>query len=1584
MVSAGLSRAIGKIIIASLLLVAGINAGNVVASEKLSPTVLGALLMIMGSPVDSDNDGVSDLDDEFPNDPMETRDTDGDGIGDNADVFPSDPSEFRDSDGDGLGDNADPDDDNDNVDDVLDSFPFDPLESIDTDDDGIGDNTDEDDDNDGVDDTLDVFPLDPTESRDTDNDGIGNNTDEDDDDDGFLDYDDAFPTDPAASLDTDGDGMPDDWNTGATEQQIADSSLTVDDDDDNDGIPDVSDPEPQYPHYFYGTSTYFSEPFGGAVVKDNGELLVPASAEAFAGFANSDTYHYPMLFTWGGRIYLDASVPSGGSADLRFRLERLPYDESDPSATEPSYETETITVSGAGRRTYLIDIPPLGDTTFESLILYIDTRDIAVDVGYPYFEAAEEPIFAKLDGAFAGFIAEGDYFEFPAEAEDYAGVANTNLAFYPIYLPGGGSLSFMAEVPNEGPDTTLYFRFENAPYPDNTPYFDSESIVVSGGPSRYTIALPAKGWDESYNSFLMYLLERDQGVKVWDVSIDVQYDIDSDGDGVFDDYDAFPDDPAASVDSDYDGMPDDWNPDATDEQIANSPLTVDDDDDNDGIPDISDPEPAYPNYFYGTDAEFGASFGEAIIQADGSLLVPSDASAASGFVNTNTEQYPMLFTFGGRIVIDAAVPSGGSADLRFRFERKPYNASDADATEPSFETEILTISGESLSTYYIQIEPQGPNTFESLILYIDTPDVVVDISSVLVEAAPEPIYAEFTDPFEGFIADGSYFEFPSSAASDAGVSNTNSELYPIYFPFGGKVSFTAEIPEGGANTSIFFRFENAPLPDNDPSFDTEAVLISGGPSRYTIEIPAKGWDQGFNSLLMYIIERDQGVIVSDVEVVGYYEGEIDSDGDGVPDYVDDFPYDPAASRDTDGDGMPDDWNDGATEQEIADSPLTVDDDDDNDGIPDADDPNPLVPDDGLAFLADFSDPFNGAVVEAPFTYRVPSDASADAGFANVNHDLYPFIFSSGGRISFQAWVPSGETADVHFRFEKAPYPDTEPSFSTESVTISGSEPALYTVAIPPQGMDSFQSLILYIETRDVSVVIDGALIEDSPTPTLAIMSDAFGGFVADGPLFYHPPTAEANAGVANANPLLYPLSFPEGGEITFVAAPSGGPTSSSEQDSVSIYFRFENAPFPDNDPAFDTEPVVVYGPPTEYSVSIPPQAADQTYSSFLMFIEGVDQGVVAWDINVNMTSGASDSDGDGVLDAQDAFPDDPAASLDTDNDGMPDDWNISATDTQIAESTLTLDNDDDNDGVEDALDPDPTDPNVRGSSLSGKVIMETMVTLDGDTNNSDNGYIPNDSAGSPVPDLERVQKIGDAQVVFGYLSYPNVGPEGQVRTTGDTEDYYVLTAAAGTVINLDIGDPENADIDLWLYTAEGDYLTDSSSAYPGDSVTLQETGTYIVNAHLHRGHGSYALVIHDPAAVAQDNDQSSAAASKAISADSTSIDALSLGSDVGTVYVLLIDAETGVVESVVSTNAAQNYEYNFVPPTLGHYYLIAGTDNDNDQSICDADDICGVYGSTGSEVPSINLSGAQSDLDIVLTPELGIGPLRFLSPPTSD
>lgn len=121
-----------------------------------------SLYEVTGPPEpDADGDGVGDSVDAFPNDPTETTDTDGDGVGDNSDAFPTDPTEITDSDGDGIGDNSDPypndpnngapptDSDGDGVEDSQDAFPNDPTETTDSDGDGIGDNSD-------------PFPNDPT------------------------------------------------------------------------------------------------------------------------------------------------------------------------------------------------------------------------------------------------------------------------------------------------------------------------------------------------------------------------------------------------------------------------------------------------------------------------------------------------------------------------------------------------------------------------------------------------------------------------------------------------------------------------------------------------------------------------------------------------------------------------------------------------------------------------------------------------------------------------------------------------------------------------------------------------------------------------------------------------------------------------------------------------------------------------------------------------------------------------------------------------------------------------------------------------------------------------------------------------------------------------------------------------------------------------------------------------------------------------------------------------------------------------------------------------------------------------------
>jgi hypothetical protein len=51
-----------------------------------------------------------------------------------------------------------------------------------------------------------------------------------------------------------------------------------------------------------------------------------------------------------------------------------------------------------------------------------------------------------------------------------------------------------------------------------------------------------------------------------------------------------------------------------------------------------------------------------------------------------------------------------------------------------------------------------------------------------------------------------------------------------------------------------------------------------------------------------------------------------------------------------------------------------------------------------------------------------------------------------------------------------------------------------------------------------------------------------------------------------------------------------------------------------------------------------------------------------------------DTDSDGVLDVNDAFPNDPAASVDSDGDGYPDAWNIGKTkDDSTSEPKLTID-----------------------------------------------------------------------------------------------------------------------------------------------------------------------------------------------------------------------------------------------------------------------------------------------------------------------
>ncbi|MCK0155512.1 hypothetical protein MWU49_17490 [Alcanivorax sp. S6407] len=128
--------------------------------------------------------------------------------------------------------------------------------------------------------------------------------------------------------------------------------------------------------------------------------------------------------------------------------------------------------------------------------------------------------------------------------------------------------------------------------PDGSPdyYFgENGTSVIDIASSAYRIALQADGnilVGANATSPARFLVARVLGTSV-----------DSDGDGVPDDHDAFPDNAAATQDDDNDGMPDAWNTDCDNTCQANSGLTLDllpGDSDNDNVPNDSDDFPNDP------------------------------------------------------------------------------------------------------------------------------------------------------------------------------------------------------------------------------------------------------------------------------------------------------------------------------------------------------------------------------------------------------------------------------------------------------------------------------------------------------------------------------------------------------------------------------------------------------------------------------------------------------------------------------------------------------------------------------------------------------------------------------------------------------------------------------------------------------------------------------------------------------------------------------------------------------------------------------------------------------------------------------
>lgn len=212
--------------------------------------------------VDTDGDGLINLDEIVAGTDSYEVDTDGDGVFDGADAFPNVAAEFADPDHDGIGNNADncPYVANDDQSDV-DRDGYGDACDDDSDNDGLLDKDEEslgtdphdpDTDNDGVGDKTDNCPLAfNSDQVDTDRDGRGNACDGDDDNDGHPDATDNCPTLATSDLsDSDGNGVGDACSGDDDGDGVGDAmdncrtvSNSMQRDNDGDGLGDECDPD---------------------------------------------------------------------------------------------------------------------------------------------------------------------------------------------------------------------------------------------------------------------------------------------------------------------------------------------------------------------------------------------------------------------------------------------------------------------------------------------------------------------------------------------------------------------------------------------------------------------------------------------------------------------------------------------------------------------------------------------------------------------------------------------------------------------------------------------------------------------------------------------------------------------------------------------------------------------------------------------------------------------------------------------------------------------------------------------------------------------------------------------------------------------------------------------------------------------------------------------------------------------------------------------------------------------------------------------------------------------------------------------
>ena len=123
------------------------------------------------------------------------------------------------------------------------------------------------------------------------------------------------------------------------------------------------------------------------------------------------------------------------------------------------------------------------------------------------------------------------------------------------------------------------------------------------------------------------------------------------------------------------------------------------------------------------------------------------------------------------------------------------------------------------------------------------------------------------------------------------------------------------ISESRVGLYLSSSYQDITVDENNIFSNIEYGITVADTNGNNIEATNNWWGDNSGPYHPIINSNGSGDNVTDYAIISPWIKKIGSDNDGIPDVLDAFPSDPAASKDSDGDGYPDEWNEGKSESD---------------------------------------------------------------------------------------------------------------------------------------------------------------------------------------------------------------------------------------------------------------------------------------------------------------------------------------------------------------------------------------------------------------------------------------------------------------------------------------------------------------------------------------------------------------------------------------------------------------------------------------------------------------------------------------------